>query len=256
VSAYRALIAEIETRSFYGITTDVNYTLSRAEGNVSDGGAYQEGPGTANTQNPYDPQMRAHDVLDYNMTHQLKGYVDYTAPFGRGGRWLSNSRILDYIVGGWTIGTALHYNSGTPFSAIASTNDYPGWRAVFANLNPGVSLHNPFKRLDLANLNDSSNTFFNPAAFSNPAYGQFGNQSTLYSSLTNWAYYSEDASIIKGHNFGPDGRIHASLRAQFFDVLNRHHWGGPDTVINSPTFGQVTGVSGYRYGQVGARVEW
>ena len=73
VSAYRALIAEIETRSFYGITTDVNYTFSRAEGNVSDGGAYQEGPGTANTQNLYDPEMRAHDVLDYNMTHQLNG---------------------------------------------------------------------------------------------------------------------------------------------------------------------------------------
>lgn len=256
VSAYRAFIAEIETRSFHGLTTDISYTLSRAEGNVSDGGAYQEGPGTAYTQNPYDRAMRAHDVLDYNMTHQGKGYIDYAAPFGQGGRWLNNSRALDYVVGGWTIGGALHYNSGTPFGAIASTNDYPGWRAVFANMNPAVGLQNHFKHLDLANLNDPSNQFFNPAIFSNPAFGQFGNQPTLYTALTNWAYYSEDASIIKAHNFGPDGRIHASLRAQFFDVLNRHHWGGPDTVINSPTFGQVLGVYGHRYGQVGARIEW
>jgi hypothetical protein len=256
VSAYRALIAEVETQSYHGLTTDMSYTLSRAEGNVSGGGAYQEGPGTAYTQNPYDRASRAHDVLDYNMTHQLKGYIDYAAPFGRNGKWLTHSKALEYLVGGWTIGAALHYNSGTPFSAIASTNDYPGWRAVFANMNPSVGLQNHFKRLNLANLNDPSNQFFNPAIFSNPAYGQFGNQPTLYSALTNWAYYSEDASIIKAHNFGPDGRFHVSLRAQFFDVLNRHHWGGPDTTINSPTFGQVLGVYGHRYGQVGARVEW
>lgn len=256
VSAYRALISEIETQAFHGLIADVSYTLSRAEGNVSDGGAYQEGPGTAYTQNPYNASQRAHDVLDYNMTHQVKGYMDYSLPFGHGERWVTGSKSLDYVVGGWTIGAALHYNSGTPFSAIASTNDYPGWRAVFANINPSVGLQNHFKHLDLNNLSDSSNNFFNPAAFSNPSYGQFGNQPTLYTRLTNWAYYSEDASIIKGHNFGPEGRIHVSLRAQFFDVFNRHHWGGPDMTINSPTFGQVTGVSGHRYGQVGARVEW
>jgi hypothetical protein len=256
VSAYKALIAEMETRAMGGLTADVSYTFSRAEGNVADGGAYQEGPGTAYTQNPYDPSLRAHDVLDYNMTHQVKGYIDYDLPFGRNGRWLSSSKALDYAVGGWTIGAELHYNSGTPFSAIASTNDYPGWRAVFANRNPNISLHNPFHTLDLNNPNDTSNTFFNPNAFSNPAFGQFGNQPALYTALTNWAYYSEDLSLIKHFNLGRGDRIHASIRSQFFDVLNRHHWGGPDTVINSPTFGQVLSVTGFRTGQLGARVEW
>jgi hypothetical protein len=239
-----------------GLTADVSYTLSRAEGNVSDGGAYQEGPGTAYTQNPYDANARAHDVLDYNMTHVVKGYIDYDLPFGPGRRWISSSRALDYTLGGWTIGAGLHYNSGLPFSAIASTNDYPGWRAVFANRNSNVSLRNPFRTLDLNNPNDPSNTFFNPNAFSNPAFGQFGNQPALYTALTNWAYYSEDLSFIKHFNVGPGERIHASIRCQFFDVLNRHHWGGPDTVINSPTFGQVLSVTGFRTGQLEGRVEW
>jgi Carboxypeptidase regulatory-like domain/TonB dependent receptor len=256
VSAYRAFVAEMETRTMGGLTADVSYTFSRAEGNVADSSAYQEGPGTAYTQNPYDPSLRAHDVLDYNMTHQVKGYIDYDLPFGRNGRWLSSSKALDYAIGGWTIGAELHYNSGTPFSAIASTNDYPGWRAVFANRNPDISLHNPFRTLDLNNPNDTSNTFFNPNAFSNPAFGQFGNQPTLYTALTNWAYYSEDLSLIKHFNIGRGDRIHASIRSQFFDVLNRHHWGAPDTVINSPTFGQVLSVTGFRTGQLGARVEW
>ncbi len=256
VSAYRALIAEVETRAMGGLTADVSYTFSRAEGNVDDRSAYQDGPGTAYTQNPYDSNSRAHDVLDYNMTHQVKGYLDYDLPFGRSGRWFSSSKALDYAIGGWTVGLQLHYNSGTPFYAIASTNDYPGWRAVFANRDPSISLHNPFKGLDLNNLGDPSNTFFNPKAFSNPPYGQFGNQPALSSALTNWAFYSEDLSLIKHFAFGPAGKIHASVQAQFFDVLNRHHWGGPDTTLNSPTFGQVTGVYGFRTGQLGGRVEW
>jgi hypothetical protein len=50
--------------------------------------------------------------------------------------------------------------------------------------------------------------------------------------------------------------MNASVRVQFFDVFNRHYWGNPNTSITSPFFGQVTGVSGFRYGQFGARFEF
>ena len=59
-----------------------------------------------------------------------------------------------------------------------------------------------------------------------------------------WAYADEDMSILKKFHFGKDDRFTATLRAQFFDLFNRHHWGGPIEDITSPYFGHVTGVSG------------
>ncbi len=257
VSQYRALVAEVEMRTWHNMTADFNYTFSRAQGNVSDGGAYQDGPGPAYTQNPYDAAQRVSDVLDYNMTHVGKGYVNYNLPFGRNQRFLSGSRALDYLFGGFTVGAQFAYNSGTPFGAIGAANRYPGYTYLFANRNPAVSASNPFKTLNLSNLADPKSTFFNPAMFSNPAFGTLGNQPAHYTAMTNWGYEDEDLSVIKSEGFGPEAhRVTASLRVQFFDVLNRHHWGNPNTSINSPYFGHVTGVNGYRYGQLGARIEF
>jgi len=62
-----------------------------------------------------------------------------------------------------------------------------------------------------------------------------------------------------------ESRYKATLRAEFFDVFNRHHLNGPNTGnIGAQYFGNVTGLVtgdspgalGHRYGQVGARFEW
>ena len=74
--------------------------------------------------------------------------------------------------------------------------------------------------------------------------------------LRNWAYADEDLNIAKRFRLGPGERYVLSLRAQFFDVFNRHHWGAPNLTMGSPYFGHVTGVTGNRYGQLGARFEW
>jgi hypothetical protein len=99
--------------------------------------------------------------------------------------------------------------------------------------------------------------YFDPAAYSSPAFGAFSPEKySIQDSLRDWAWASEDISMVKRFSFGRDGRFQATLRAQFFDAFNRHHWSAPNTDINSPFFGHVTGVSGHRYGQIGARFEW
>jgi len=39
-------------------------------------------------------------------------------------------------------------------------------------------------------------------------------------------------------------------------LFNRHYWNSPNTTFGSAYFGHVTGVSGYRTGQLGARFTW
>ena len=51
-------------------------------------------------------------------------------------------------------------------------------------------------------------------------------------------------------------RYRVELRAEFFDVFNRHYNGGPNLNIGSSYFGHVTSVSGNRTGQLGARFEF
>jgi carboxypeptidase family protein len=262
-SNYKALVAELRTHGGHGFTTDLSYTLSRSEGNASDSGAFVESWTTLYSQDPYNLKNLTHQVNDWNHTHEVKGYIDYDLPFGHGKKWATGWQGVDsYLLGGWTVGSEFNYHSGEPIWMIAAANQYPGWDAVFAQ-RTGASLHNSFRTLNLnwnpsaCNCADPGSVYFNPAAYTSPAPGAFSPEKySIQDSLRNWAYADEDISIVKRFSFGNDGRFHASLRGQFFDAFNRHRWGAPNTDINSPFFGHVTGVSGHRYGQLGARIEW
>jgi hypothetical protein len=171
---------------------------------------------------------------------------------------------LNYGVGGWTLGTNVNYHGGLPMPAIhPSFWNYPGWGETFAHFNntPG-GLRNHFKKLDLNNLSDSSNQFFDPNDFIDPTnanglYGTLGNQPTLFSNWRGWGWADESLSVVKKFAFGRDNRFHAELRTEFFDVLNRHYWFGPNASnVGQSNFGNVTGVTGNRTGQFGGRFEW
>ncbi len=264
VSSYKALIAEVRTRGAHGLTMDVNYTFSRAQGNATDNGAWNEGYwAQPATQDPYNFKNLTNQVDGWDRTHQLKGYVLYDLPFGRGKKWATGKHALDgYLLGGWTIGAQLSYASGTPMGMVNSSNYYPGWSGVFAVRNPGVSRAH---HVTTVNLNwvvnptgpDPNSVYFNPAAFSDPTYGSFSPEKyTIVDWFRNWGWSNEDVSIVKKFNFGKEDRFQASLRAQFFDAANRHHWGGPNTNITDPRFGHVTDVAGNRTGQLSMRFEW
>jgi outer membrane receptor protein involved in Fe transport len=67
----------------------------------------------------------------------------------------------------------------------------------------------------------------------------------------------ENLSIVKRFGFGKDNRYRLQVRGEFYNLFNRHYFSGPDTNINSSTFGYVTSTAGSpRVGQLAARVEW
>jgi hypothetical protein len=263
-SGYKGVIAEIKKRAGSGLSMDMSYTLSKAVQNVIGVNQVDEWYMGSEFQDPYSYSQFKNLVSPGDIRHQVKGYVSYNLPFGRNGRWLQDSRKLDYLVGGWTMSGDLNYHSGLPMPAVGASNGYPGWAPTFANTTGAAgALSNHFKHLDLANLNDVSNQFFSPAAFSdqtlstsNPLYGTHGNQLPFSNNWRGWAGYNEDFSAVKHFAFGPDGRFKGSIRAEFFDLLNRHQLGSPNMSYTSPQFGNVTSVSGNRKGQVGARFEW
>lgn len=263
-SGYNAIT--VEGKKQHGpLNLDLSYVWSRQTGNTST--AFVD-TYTFNYfwQNPYDYNAEARWAQTYDT---VKGYATYSLPFGRGRRFLSRGKAAEYLAGGWTLGTIVSYGDAGDMGAVGSTNYYPGWSAVYTNVVPGAKFNNIFKRYDPGwnptvggAGNDPDSLFVNPANFTNPAWGELGNSPTVFTgqdgqpNWRGWATPQESGSLLKSTAFGPDGRYVMTLRAEFFNLFNRHYWDNPNTNLASAYFGHVTGVYGYRTGQLGARFTW
>jgi len=268
-SRYDAVVTEVKRRAANGLSADLSYTFSHEAGNVNraNGNFAENWGGGDPYQDPYAMDKLKNLISPNDVRHEVKGYVSYTLPFGRGHRWLAGSnQVVNQAVSGWTLSTNVDYHAGQPMGAVRpSFWNYPNWANTFANVSktPGA-LKNHFKRLDLNNMNNESNQFVSPDSFtdlyandgSGKYLGTLGNQDAYNSNWRGWAYYNEDLSILKKFAYH-DSRYRLTLRAEFFNMLNRHRWGSPNTGnIGQQYFGNVTSVSGNRYGQFGARFEW
>ncbi len=255
-TGYNAFVIELTKRSPKGISMNLSYTLSRAVGNTNN--AFVD---TYSANNGYQDPYNFRNYAKYSeagyVPQVVKGFVTYQLPFGRGQRYFAVGRISNAILGGWLAGAILNYQSGAPIGAIHAQTNYPGWSGLWVNVAPNADFKNRFKKLDLINLSDPSNQFVDSTIFSNPPNGQLGSSPVTYGNWHGWGSSDEDVSLTKQFAVGRAARYTVLLRGEFFNVLNRHYYGGPNLDIGGPYFGQVTGVIGNpRQGQVTARLLW
>ena len=261
-TTYHAITVEaIKQRG--SLSYDLSYNWSRSTGDT--GSALSENWSLSNwTSNFfYQDPHNYKEAEKYPSTYdQIKGYVLYSLPFGEGRRYLGGSRALNYLVGGWQAGGTVWYGNGALFNAVGASYWYPGWSTPFTNVATGANFKNTFKRWNPAwvpggSSTDNGSLYFNPSNFSNPTWGQLGNSPTVFSHWRSWSDPTENASLLKKTRFGADHRYVLTLRAEFFNLFNRHYWDAPSTNYwDQSTFGHVLGVWGNRTGQVGARFEW
>jgi Carboxypeptidase regulatory-like domain/TonB dependent receptor len=246
---YKSVQLSVTRRVARGLSAQGSYNWSRAHGDVDSD--FEELYYAGSLQNIYDLQNERKDILDFDQTHIVKGYIIYNLPFGRGGRFLANSsRLLDAVVGGWSTDLNFHYNSGTPVQ-LHSSNAYPGFQSVYINIAPGCNLTTGNKGIGQA--------FINKSCFSNPnaAVGALGNGQNFQAGIRNPGYSDEDLAAHKGFSVGPENRYTLTLRMEFYNLFNRSHLGGPDTNFGDPVnFGKIIGYVGGpgRVGQFGARL--
>jgi hypothetical protein len=273
-SQYDSFQAEVVQRLSHGLTADMSYTLSHQRST----GAFNYGTAGSNFQETWETTAWLQDLNDlswagnniqpYNQSI-VKGYILYTLPFGNGRRFLSSrGRVVNAIVGDWTLGTTLYYSTGTPLS-VYSWEWYPGpawpgeWgyygipTTIYSNVAAGADLSRHF---DGAKFNpddhaDPGNNYFSPAGFSDPGYGYFGNSGPYVAGLNGFGTASENLAIYK--DFKIKERMKLQIRGEFFNVLNRHSFDAPNTSLGNLYFGNVMSVGGSpRVGQLGARFEW
>jgi hypothetical protein len=172
----------------------------------------------------------------------------YTTPRLSGSNRVTGNKVLSLIARDWQIGTLLRYASGTPIPTPTSTNSLATdiFQSTLFNRVPGVAL---FTHDLNCHCFDPNTTFvLNPAAWSNPAPGQWGAAAAYYSDSRYQRRPVENASI--GRNFRIKERMNLQIRAEFTNIFNRTEMSNP-TVTNplatqtkSPA-GQTTAGFGY-----------
>jgi len=136
----------------------------------------------------------------------------YELPFGKGKHWLQQG-VLSHILGNWSVAGITSYLTGQPFSvSFQVPASEVGWWGGRADVVPGV---NPYTGNHSHNLGTA---WFNPAAFTAPAPGTWGNSprnAYFGPGLENW-----DMSFMK--DFVLPIREHTVLqfKADLFNIWN------------------------------------
>jgi hypothetical protein len=255
-SDYHAMQLTASKRGASGLSALASYTLSRQRGNIES--AFQERWSSGPIQDVTQLDREAATIAATDRTHVAKGYVSWALPLGPGRRFLGDSSgATRALVSGWTVSGIFRYDSGLPL-AVRSSNSYGGWMyPIYANVNAGVPLEGSFDgaRFNPAKTQDPANRYFNPAAFSNPTYGELGTGPARLANLRGFGGAYEDLGIVKDIRVG---RYTAQVKFELINVFNRHYFADPETNLGSPSFGYVTsaGAQPPRQGQLGLRLQW
>jgi hypothetical protein len=257
--SYNGLQIQFRQRFSQGLNWTTNYTLSKSLTNLA-----------VDNQNQSLDFVTWRDiglnsrVSQFDIRHVIQTFGTYDLPIGRG-RWLPiNNRILNGVVGGWTLGSIFVFNTGQPiqltggFQTVNTNN-------AFANgvrLAPGVTLDQIQDLFDAErtrltgrdNITDLQRLAVDPRLIgsdngnrANPQYllpnttpGEFGQLLFLRDRNT----FQWDVSVTKTFQIVEKARL--EIFAGFNNVLNHPRWGFPNTNVFSTTFGVVGAPGGSR----------
>ena len=227
-SIFHALQVTAKRQLANGLFLSANYMWSHAIDNNS--------VGAGDSNSPQNVLCISCDRAnsDFDVRHTGNISLVYQLPFGQGRRLLSSSRVADIFFGSWEISNLFTARTGLPIniSINRAGGVVPDGNTVDQrpNLVPGVSIYA---------ANQNAGSWLNPAAFSTPAPGTFGNLGRNVAFGP--ALWQDDIALDKDFTFTE--RIRLNFRAEAFNVFNRAQYGNPNSNLSSlSSFGVVTSL--------------
>ena len=225
-------------RPVKGIGWGATYTLAKSRDDASTIG----GGATVVAQN--DQNLGAEwGLSSFDRRHQLSANTNVELPFGPNRRWFTQPGTWQSIMRDWRFTTTFTWQSGTPLTPRVTSSAADVARGTNGTLRANYDGES-------VQLSDPTiDRFFNTSAFTIPAAGTFGNASRNMiigpgSRLLN-AQFSRDVRM--------GGNRVMSVSVNTNNLLNTVNYGAVDTVVNSPTFGQIVSVRGMRSTQLNLR---
>jgi hypothetical protein len=238
-ASYNALQISLSRRFHSGLTGGLQYQYSKNEGTT-------QGSNEAAT---------ASNTFDYNtefgrnstdIPHTFNGSLVYMLPFA------------GPLAGGWRVGGIVNARSGVPINVTINRPDTVTVNGVTVTNIPGGNTRGT-QRPDLVPGVDpylkNGVRWLNPAAFSAPLPGTFGNLPRNF--LRGPNFWQVDFMASKDIRFGQNQGI--QVRLEVFNITNRLNYEMPAAVLPAGTIGQpftdaVAGTFGYMLGPLNRTV--
>ena len=232
-SWYNSLQAKATKRLSHGLDLQSSFTWSKSFAEGTEGDISTLSPVTPATNDVFNRgQNRYLSGLDQPFLLVIAG--NYTTPKIVGHGFLGN-KAVSWIARDWQIGAVTRYGSGLPILSPIATNGLAQllFRNTGATGTTGGTFMNrvagqPLFTQDLNCHCFNPNTTFvlNPAAWANPAPGQWGTSAGYYGDYRTQRRPGESMSL--GRNFRIKERANLQIRGEFTNIFNR-------TEMNNPT---------------------
>jgi len=229
---YHGLQLSWKRRLSRGFQFEANYTWAHAIDDVQDQGLFSAQP----QDNRNWKAERGNSSGDTR--HNFSFSTLYELPFGAGQRWLGGGNgAVEKLVGGWKLAALGLIRSGVATTVFIGTN--PFGNGNFVNQRP-----NAVAGVDPYAADQTPNQWFNPAAFSLPAQGTFGNlgRNTVFGPN----FRQIDISLLKDTRL-TEG-VTLQFRAEAFNAFNRPNFDQPNTTFGTPNFGRIFNTFGRTLG--------
>jgi Carboxypeptidase regulatory-like domain len=231
---YNAFIVDLRHNLTHGLQFRINYTWSK---NLDDGSAWNT---SVSSNTPAFVAVPALPHLDYgpaatDVRHLFAANATYDLPIGTGQALFADAnKFTEHLISGWSLASIVSLSTGFPFSpqlGYNPTGSGDSRNPVRPNINPTFT----GKLYPGGSTAQKAAQFFNPNAFSAPAYGTVGNAGR--DSLVGPGYADWDFSLLKSTQLTQ--RFRLQFRAEFFNILNHTNLSLPNEVVfsNGPTQG-------------------
>jgi hypothetical protein len=229
-SIFHAGQVRLTRRMTRGMSAVALYTFSKS---IDDASSFSGGGGGTLVQNPFDLSAeRALSTTDQR--HRLNLTYLLSSPVGVHGLW-RNGGWKTRLLTGWMLNGTFTANSGVPLTAYVSGS--------LANARGTATLGSSRAEATGLSIYGTGNAFFNPAAFTLPPDGEYGNAGR--DTIPGPALISLNGSLNRAWRFG-DSRRQLQLRINANNALNHVQITSFGTTVNSRNYGLATAASATR----------
>ena len=239
-SIYHSMQLKIQKRFAAGAQVLATYTVSKLIDNTnSEINWLEASPVSWNDANAYNLRNeRSLDAFDVPQRLVLGSVLDL--PFGRGKKFGSNlTGVANKLASGWGVDTIVTFQRGFPI-IIAGC---PGLLSNSGIVNAGCGrpTRTGLSHMTSGSLDQRLAKWFDTSVYSNGTDYSFGTDSRTEPNIRNDGVKNFDFAFFKNTKFGPDERLGAEFRAEFFNGFNTPQFNPPDTnCCGGTSFGRVS----------------